>query len=981
MLYLKLLPLAFLVLLSMAVSAQGEVTSSSLGVQLAAQVHGVYTAPPRDTPSGEMPGGPIIGNGDIGIVLGGPPESLTYYIGKSDFWGIERGAITAVGKLSLSIPALSGASYHVEENIGPATVTGKFTLADGHELSVSSWAASADNLFILNLHNTGTLPLTLGSKLFDGLGSSGNAATFGTALGSTWLKVSPDNVAAIAGSGFNGKIAGLNIYGYALSPANLSGSEPPSSPAPYLPWNPQARAIGQVSLDPTDRHGGSASFAGDSRSSIDLGVVCIPQKQFTVCAWIQPTSISGSASILQASTGSGNRGSYPFFRGLLLGLDGGKLTSTLNYTTVSSVMTLPIGQWVKVAVVYDGSTLTLYSNGQVVGKSGPFPTIADQMGFDKTAIHLGDKELPYAGCAPFGLIVQRVVGAVADSGADGQLNFTLPAGASARIQVAVVTDRNTLDYVLEAQKLAKTGDELLASMEQKHAAWWASFWSKSFVQIPDSQVQDSWYGSLYLLACCSKASCPPPGLWGNFITSTGMAWYGDYTLDYNYQAPFWAAYATNHYELADNYEGVLLSQMSRGEATAQYASIIAEAGQPGALSRMPHSDQLAAATTRRDYKGIYFYTHLIPTPGWSDDYGTFWGQKSNALFAAVNLVQRWRYTHDLAYAKEIYPYLKGVADFWDSYLVTQNGKYVSLNDAAWENSGRDTNPATTLSFIRLMYPALLEISQLLHLDADLRPKWEDVLGNLSSFTIVPADSVSTLHKLNPDELQGKSVVRCTEVGTDFPNPMFDVYHDLRQRGSSAGMNQTQAIFPGWSFGLESSKDELDAALNTVTFAAEWYDFNDDCSFYPSAAAVGYNPAEILENLDGLLSKYQTPNFLIHTGGGGTEDFAIVPATLANMFLQSYQTNIHIFPDWPIDQDAAFGNLNACGGFLISSKISAGKVSYVRVHSSVGLVCRIVNPWPAQSAKLSPAKGRTVALAGQELTFSTKIGGDYTLTPD
>ena len=50
---------------------------------------------------------------------------------------------------------------------------------------------------------------------------------------------------------------------------------------------------------------------------------------------------------------------------------------------------------------------------------------------------------------------------------------------------------------------------------------------------------------------------------------------------------------------------------------------------------------------------------------------------------------------------------------------------------------------------------------------------------------------------------------------------------------------------------------------------------------------------------------------------------IVPATLAAMFVQSYQTNMHIFPDWPTNQSAAFGNLNACGGFLVSSAITLG----------------------------------------------------------
>lgn len=275
---------------------------------------------------------------------------------------------------------------------------------------------------------------------------------------------------------------------------------------------------------------------------------------------------------------------------------------------------------------------------------------------------------------------------------------------------------------------------------------------------------------------------------------------------------------------------------------------------------------------------------------------------------------------------EIYPYLVGVADFWDNYLVLRNGVYVSLNDAASEGTGANTNPATTLSFLRLMYPSLIQISELLDQDAEKRSEWRTIQSHIAPFTIVPASSLYWLGKLAPALTAGKNVIRDSESGPDFPTPQVAVYQDHRQRGSSAGMNQTQAVFPGWSFGLESKPEDLAAALNTVTLAAEWYDYNDDCTFYPAAADVGYDPAQILQNLDALIQTSQTPNFMIHTGGGGTEDFAITPVTISSMFVQSYQSSIHVFPNWPMSMDASFANLNACGGFLISSKLSGERSS-------------------------------------------------------
>lgn len=147
----------------------------------------------------------------------------------------------------------------------------------------------------------------------------------------------------------------------------------------------------------------------------------------------------------------------------------------------------------------------------------------------------------------------------------------MPAGGQATIALAAVTDRNTNDFFTAAQQQSQQANaSTLNSLFQEHNQWWSNFWSKSFVQIPDQLVQNEWYASLYLLACCSKSNCPPPGLWGNFISSTAMNWEGDYTLDYNYQATFWAVLACNHTELADNYDGLLLDHLSRGQDTAQH---------------------------------------------------------------------------------------------------------------------------------------------------------------------------------------------------------------------------------------------------------------------------------------------------------------------------------------------------------------------------------------------------------------------------
>jgi alpha-L-fucosidase 2 len=370
-------------------------------------------------------------------------------------------------------------------------------------------------------------------------------------------------------------------------------------------------------------------------------------------------------------------------------------------------------------VTYDGNTLTIYTNGVQVGTPVTFPTGLPNgmMGWNKMATHLGDTNVIYNGCAPQGVLMQSVLGATATTSSQGALTFTIPAGGQVTIALAAVTDRNNTNYFAAAQQQSQSATPAsLTALFQAHSTWWSNFWTKSFVQIPNQLIQNNWYGSLYLLACCSTSNSPPPGLWGNFITGTQPQWGGDYTLDYNYEAPFWGALACNHSELAENYDKVLLDQISRGRATAQYCF-------PG-------------------NNGIYFYCHLIPAPGWADDPGSFWGQKSDAIFAAVNCAMRWKYTQDTNYAAKVYPYLKGVADFWNSYLTLSGNQYVDINDSAWEQSGAIHNPSTSLAFIQLVYPALVQMSQVLNVDAGSRAQWNNIIARLAPQTIVPSPAAS-----------------------------------------------------------------------------------------------------------------------------------------------------------------------------------------------------------------------------------------------
>ncbi len=968
----------------------------AMGPSLAANVSGNCSAPPPNLVSSKVTGGLVAGNGDLGITVGGPSSALKFYVGKADFFGVLRGAITPVGSLTLSAPALNGSSYSLNENIGSATLTGAF--ANGaSSLTVTSWVAAAENTAVIQLNNSGSQPLALTSQLLDGLAlSAGNPATYGSTNNSTWLYVSPDTVYVELGNQlhnnlgtapFTGKIADFRLFTQALSGATLAALDNVGAPTPLLRWSPTnsgtATLMGNASLNGGDPHGGSVSVNGGS-DEVAVGDMPLPENQFTFSTWINvaSTGVNGNIVTAQIPFAPLYGYPYPYPRGLTLRLVNGALSASLNQSGVYMIHSgadtqgndqfnadavnkfattagspIPANQWVQAAVTYDGNVLRIYTNGVQVGVTAPFPTgINGMLGWNKLAVHIGDTNVPYNGCAPQAVLVQNILGATTTTNSQGALAFMISAGGQVTIALAAVTDRNKTNYFAAAQQqtqAATTGS--LSNLFLAHNAWWSNFWTKSFVQIPNQRIQDSWYASLYLLACCSVSNAPAPGLWGNFVTATTPEWLGDYTLNYNYQSPFLGALACNHTELAENYDQPLLDQMGRGRAAAQ--------------------DIFGG-----NNNGLYFLCHLIPFPGPSDDIFGFEGMKSSSVFAAVDCVTRWRYTRDPNYASKIYPFLKGVADFWDNYLVDTGGYYVDYNDSWSEFTGNDTNPAMTLAFIRHVYPSLVEISQLLNQDAGRRAKWNDIIARLSPLPIVPASSIASLNALGaPYNAPGVNVIRATSSGGAFyPNPAVTLYQDHAIRGN-VGQGPMTAIYPGWNIGLESDPYTLQAAYNTVWLTGSWFDYNANNFSYPSAACVGFDPIQILTNLDTLLALYRNSNFMIDVGGGGTEQFSVVPGTLAAMFVQSYQTNIHVFPNWPTNQSATFGNLNACGGFLVSGAITLGSANYLQIQSTAGQMLKLVNPWPGAAVQCVSSLTGISTLSGTVLYYQTQVGEVLTLT--
>ena len=488
------------------------------------------------------------------------------------------------------------------------------------------------------------------------------------------------------------------------------------------------------------------------------------------------------------------------------------------------------------------------------------------------------------------------------------------------------------------QEAVATDADRFAQLLRAHDEAWTAFWQKSSFTLSDEKLENGWYASQYLLACCAGNRHFAPGLYGNFVTVEHPNWHSDYHLNYNYQAPFYAACSSNHTELTDCYHGPLEDFLERGKAFA------AEFGCRGVL--YPVGIGPLGICTEMQKKLPHWFLRL------------FLGQKSNAIHPADILIFRWRSTRDTAYARaHAYPYIKECLTFFEDYAVIENGFLTIPKDAAHEvpyykadfsekkyKYIHDKNNVLTLGLLRMCLAAAVDMAQALGVDADRQSRWQEMLALLPPFPTC--------------RRRGRKVFRYTQSG---------------QRWNDSNDVGLQHVYPCGAVGLSSEPELLKIARNTFRMKAAYCfdDGNAVSSFFPMAARLGITPERIVRKLHTMIDRRYQPNFIPTYAGGCLENCPIVAATLNEMALQSHEGIVRLFPVWDKKIDARFENLRADGAFLVSASMRAGQVCDVRIVSEQGSMLCLQNPYKKTALQMQDGSVRVFETT--TITISTKPG--------
>ena len=828
---------------------------------------GVFTQPPRQVPTSGMPDGPLLGNGDVGVALAGPPEAQVFYIGKNDFWTRQpaNAKVINVGRVELSIPALQGASYRQEQDLARAEVRGTFTKG-GLTVRTRSWMDANTNLLLTELQCDGPEPVSVAVRAASGGGGevparvsdNGRPANVGRELhgGGRWY--------------FDGEIADVVVTNGVLS-GKTEGS--PQKPERF-----------------------------DGKTTRRELAVSKMARAVSVGAWIKIAGTSKEANYI-VSKGEWNQ-SYS------LGLSNGRLRWAINGTFAQTEQPLEIGKWLYVAGTFDGRRMCAYVDDKLVASLGSTAGPAKDS-FTRKADNLPGQAREVA-------VTPRVVGA------EG-LDFALKPGVPLTIATAILSDLDAKDPAAAAKELvASLTPAKIASLSAAHRQWWSDFWRRSFIEIPDQEIEKRWYAALYVMGSCSRAGKVAPGLWGNWLTTDQPNWQGDFHLNYNFQAPYYIVYGCNHVDVSLPF----------------YQPV---------MDWMPQAREFAK---ERGWKGVHYPVSIGPWGLCSYSPRLDLGQRSDAAYAALNFIWYWQYTQDADWLKSTgYPFLSEVGAFWEDYLKLENGRYVIHNDSIHEGSGDNMNPILSLGLVRTLFKNLLAMSADLGVDAERRAKWQDILEKLSAYPL--------------QERGGKTIFRYSEKGTPWWND------------NTLGI---QHIYPAGAIGLDSDPKLLEICHNTIAAMSRWHDNNGFSSWYTACARVGYDPKAILANMRKECDRRSYPNLILYYGGGGIENVSGFLA-VNEMLMQSHEGVLRFFPVWPKEQNARFGDLRAVGAFLVSTELKDGVVNGVKIISDKGRACTVQNPWPGQKVRVVRNGSLAESATGERFTLKTSSHETLDLNPE
>ena len=283
---------------------------------------------------------------------------------------------------------------------------------------------------------------------------------------------------------------------------------------------------------------------------------------------------------------------------------------------------------------------------------------------------------------------------------------------------------------------------------------------------------------------------------------------------------------------------------------------------------------------------------------------------------------------DEAWLRErAYPLIRGAAEFYrhfPNFKKGDDGRYHIYHVNSGESNWNTADTPYETSCMEIIFPLAIRASEVLDMDAELRPVWQEISEHL------------------PESRGG--------------------------RGGRGGGNRPFGAFVyGGPGAIEPLGEERELKSRFLSFT-RLGSFIDD---------PGIGGAEIFRN---RLRLREGP------GAIDAEHIAGLSSGVHSSLLDSSPPTpagepvLRLFSTWPKSWDATFTLLGR-GAFVVSSAQRGGAIPWVEIRSSAGERCRVQNPWPGKAVTLRRGGAGGEKLSGETLEFTTAKGETAVLTPE
>jgi alpha-L-fucosidase 2 len=436
-----------------------------------------------------------------------------------------------------------------------------------------------------------------------------------------------------------------------------------------------------------------------------------------------------------------------------------------------------------------------------------------------------------------------------------------------------------------------------------HKAWWAGFWNKSAIRIPDDLIEKQWYLEQYKFGSTSRKGAPPISLQAIWTADNGRIppWKGDYHHDLNTELSYWPAYSANHLE-----EGI---------------------------AYLDHLDQNKENYKR--YTQLYFGVDGLNVPGVTTLEGTEMGgwiqyalSPTVSSWLSHHYYLQWRYSMDKQFLKNrAYPWIAAAATYLENLTVINKNGFRKLPISsspeingnsldAWFND----NTNYDLALMKFNFKAAKELALELGLKK-MAAHWDSILMQLPAFSIsetnalnlAPGVPYATSHRHFSHllSIHPLGLIKA-ENGTKEKNIIQNSLHQLDSIGPSGWCGYSYA----WLSNMKARAKDGDGAAKALQIFAKAF-----CSV---------NSFHV--NGDQTKSGYSGMTYRPFTLEG---NFAFASG-VQEMMLQSHAGFIEVFPAVPDRwKDVSFQTLRAEGAYLVSAVRQNGLTKTVTINSEKG----------------------------------------------